>query len=127
MMFKHTSKGIVAPLHYQESNDCSVRSVANASGLSYEDCHFIMQDLGRVDGKTMGIQMAAAGCMKAGGKIFITESLNDYRLKQGVYVVFTQQHSFCLKDGEIIDITMPDLSDKLMGAFKFKQGEINGS
>lgn len=125
-MFKHSQKGVVAPLHHKELNDCSVRSIANASGLSYEDSHEIMKSLGRVDGKTLNIRMAAAGCMKAGGKIFITESLSDCRLKQGIYVVFTQQHSFCLRGGEIIDTTAPDLSDKLCGVFSFK-GETNGS
>lgn len=113
------SKGVTAPVDLREIDDCSVRSVANASGISYTDSWEIMKSLGRIQGKPMNIRMAAAGAMKAGGKIFICESLDDYRLKKGTYVVFLQQHSFCLKEGAIIDTTFPDLSDKLVGIFKF--------
>jgi hypothetical protein len=118
MSNKH-NKGVIAPNRYDESNDCSVRSVANASGKSYEEVHQIMKDLGRTNGLPMNVQKFAAGCMKTGGKLFICESLNDYRLKQGTYVVITQQHSFCLKDGGIVDTIKPDLSEKLLGIFKF--------
>jgi hypothetical protein len=118
-MFKLSHKGITAPKHFNEKNDCAIRAVANASGKSYEDVHQIMKDLGRTNGLPMNVRMAAAGVMRAGGKLFICESLNDYRLKQGIYVVITQQHSFCLKDGEIIDTIKPDLSEKLLGIFKF--------
>lgn len=118
-MFKLSHKGVTAPKHYNEKEDCSVRSVANASGKSYEEVHQIMKDLGRVNGLPFNIRLAAAGAMKAGGKLFITESLNDYRLLQGNYVVFQQQHSFALVNGEIIDTIKPNLSEKLMGIFKF--------
>lgn len=118
-MFKYNLKGQVAPKHLNEANDCSVRAVANASGKSYEEVHQIMKDLGRANGLPFNTRMAAAGAMKAGGKLFICESLNDYRLLQGSYVVFNQQHCFCLKDGEIIDTIKPNLSDKLLGIFKF--------
>lgn len=119
-MFKLSHKGVIAPKHSNEKDDCSVRAVANVSGKTYEEVHGIMKALGRVDGKPMDIRKAAAGAMKAGGKLFITESLNDYRLLQGNYVVFTQQHSFALVNGVIIDTSMPDLADKLMGVFYFK-------
>jgi hypothetical protein len=120
-MFKHYLKGKTAPPSYNESNDCSVRAVANASGKTYEECHAIMKALGRKDGQFMGMRMAAAGAMRAGGQLFITESLNDYRLRQGKYVVFVPQHCFALLDGEIVDIIQPDLSDKLLGIFYFKE------
>ena len=118
-MFKHSSKGVTAPKHLPEKEDCSIRSVANASGKSYEEVHRIMKELGRTNGLPMNVRMAAAGAMRAGGKLFICESLNDYRLKKGTYVVITKQHSFCLKDGEIIDTIKPNLSEKLLGVFKF--------
>lgn len=125
-MFKLSHKGITAPKHYNEKEDCSVRSVANASGKSYEEVHQIMKDLGRVNGLPFNIRLAAAGAMKAGGRLFICETLNDYRLLRGSYVVFTQQHSFALVNGEIIDTIKPDMSEKLMGVFYFK-GETNGN
>jgi hypothetical protein len=118
-MFKLTHKGVTAPKHLPEKEDCSVRSVANASDKSYEEVHQIMQDLGRTNGLPMNVRMAAAGAMRAGGKLFICESLNDYRLKKGTYVVITQQHSFCLKEGGIVDTIKPDLSERLLGIFKF--------
>lgn len=118
-MFKLSHSGVTAPKHYGEKDDCSVRSIANASGKPYEEIHSIMKSLGRMDGKPMNIRKAAAGAMRVGGKLFITESLEDYRLLQGNYVVFQQQHSFALVNGEIIDTIKPNLSEKLMGIFKF--------
>ena len=118
-MFKLSHKGVTSPKHYNEKDDCAVRAVANASGKPYEEVHSIMKSLGRLEGKPMDIRKAAAGVMKAGGKLFICERLNDYRLLQGNYVVFTQQHSFALVNGEIIDTIKPNLSEKLMGVFKF--------
>jgi hypothetical protein len=118
-MFKHSLKSKTAPASYNESKDCSVRAVANASGKSYEDVRIIMKALGRKDGQFMDMRMCAAGCMKAGGQLFITESLNDYRLKQGRYVVFVPQHCYALVDGEIHDTIKPNSSDKLLGVFKF--------
>lgn len=118
-MFKVKSKGVTAPMYLSESEDCSVRSVANASGKSYLECHEIMKNLGRVQGKSMNVKFAAAGAMRAGGKLLICESLDDYRLQSGTYIVFLQQHSFCLQDGQIIDTIKPDLSEKLIGIFKF--------
>jgi hypothetical protein len=118
-MFKLTHKGVTAPKHLPEKEDCSIRSVANASSKPYEEVHQVMKDLGRTNGLPMNVQKFAAGCMKTGGKLFICESLNDYRLKQGTYVVITQQHSFCLKNGGIVDTIKPDLSERLLGIFKF--------
>ena len=112
-------KGVVAPEGLNETEDCSVRSVANAAGIFYRDSWEIMKNLGRIQGKPMNVRMAAAGAMRAGGKLFICESLEDYRLKDGTYVVFMQQHSFCLKDNQIIDTIKPDLSEKLLGIFKY--------
>jgi hypothetical protein len=118
-MFNKQHKGVTAPSHYNESNDCSVRAVANASGKSYSECHAVMKALGRKGCQLMDIRMAAAGCMRAGGSLLIIESLSDYRLKQGKYVVFLPQHCFALINGEIVDTIQPDLSDKLLGVFKF--------
>ena len=112
-------KGVVAPEGLNETEDCSVRSVANAAGIFYRDSWEIMKNLGRIQGKPMNVRMAAAGAMRAGGKLFICESLKDYRLLQGNYVVFLQQHSFALVNGEIIDTIKPNISEKLMGVFKF--------
>jgi mannose-6-phosphate isomerase class I len=120
-MFKHYFKGMTAPASYNESNDCSVRAVANASGKSYEEVHAIMKALGRKDGQLMDMRMCAAGAMKAGGQLFIVESLSDYRLKQGKYVVFQPQHCFALINGEVVDTMQHSLSDKLLGIFIFKE------
>jgi hypothetical protein len=79
-----------------------------------------MKALGRKDGQFMDMRMCAAGAMKAGGQLFITESLSDYRLKQGKYVVFLPQHCFALINNEIVDTAQPCLSDSLLGLFVFK-------
>ena len=34
-MIKPTHKGVTAPSRYQEQNDCSVRSIANAKNITY--------------------------------------------------------------------------------------------
>ena len=113
-------KGITAPSHFSEANDCSVRALANATGHSYEDCHAVMKSLGRKDGQFMDMKMCAAGCFKMGGQLFIVESLDDYRLKQGKYVVFVQQHCYALIDGEVVDTIELSSSAKLFGVFNFK-------
>lgn len=112
-------KGSTAPSHYNESNDCSVRAVANASGLSYEVCHAIMQSLGRKNGQMFDTRMAAAGCMVARGKIKIVNTELS-QLNNGKYVIFQQGHCFAYIGGKIVDTVPVDTSKSIVGVFEFK-------
>lgn len=111
-------KGITAPSHYNESNDCSVRALANASGKSYKHCHEILKSLGREDGQQMDTRNAAAGCMRLGGKIKIV-GIKMSQLNSGKYVIFQMGHCFCLIDGKIIDTIPIDLEEEIIGVFEF--------
>ena len=119
-LVKPYSKGVLAPKGLSEKNDCSVRALANVTGMLYSDCHSIMKELGRKDKEMMDTRMAAAGMLRAGGKLFIVESLEDIRLNHGNYVVFQSGHCFTLIDGQVVDTIKPDMGAKLLGVFKFK-------
>lgn len=111
-------KGITAPSHFSEANDCSVRAVANAAGRSYEDCHAVMQRLGRGEGCSMDTRNAAAGCMRLGGRIKIV-NIELSQLNNGKYVIFHRNHCFAYIDGKIVDTVSIDLEEEIIGVFEF--------
>lgn len=139
-MFKLSHKGVTAPKHYNETNDCSVRSLANASGKTYEECHQIMKELGRVNGLPMDARNFAAGCLRAGGRLELlqidyferyqatTKNLKRYLpyMKTGKFVVILPHHSFAVVQGGIIDDRNIDENEIVLCVYKFKQGCANG-
>lgn len=116
-MIKPTHKGVTTPSSYQEQNDCSVRSIANASGVSYIGAHTLLSSLGRQSGCTTSDRNVAIACVTLGGKLklFQNDYIEQYQvvaktlkrylpyLQTGKFVVIMSNHTFCLTDGCIID------------------------
>lgn len=116
-MIKPTHKGVTAPSRYQEQNDCSVRSIANAKNITYEEAHNLLKSLGREDGSTTSDRNVAIACVKLGAKLklFQIDYIEQYQvvaktlkrylpyLQTGKFVAIMSNHTFCLIDGCIID------------------------
>ena len=118
----------------KEKNDCSVVALANATGKSYEDCHLLLKSMGRGDGCTVWSNIVAAACLREGGKINLFAI--DYReqyltpkrtfsryapyLKSGNFVVITQHHVFCVKDGAILDENKVADDEEVVSVYYFK-------
>lgn len=119
MLVKTHSKGALTPPALNESNDCSVRSLANATGKPYMECHTLMRSLGRLQGQTVDARLLAAACMRLGGKIKLIENLKDSRLNNGKYIIIQQGHCFSMINGAIIDTQPNDLDKQVLGIFEF--------
>lgn len=116
-MIKPTHKGATAPSNYQEQNDCSVRSIANASGVSYIGAHTLLSSLGRHSGCKTSDRNVAIACVTLGGKLklFHCDYIEQYQvvaktlkrylpyLQTGGFVVIMSNHTFAMVDGCIID------------------------
>lgn len=133
-MIKPTHKGVTAPSCYQEQNDCSVRSVANAKNITYEEAHNLLKSLGRVNACTTSDRNTAIACTTLGGKLKLFQ--NDYQeqyqivaktfkrylpyLQTGKFVVIMSNHTFCLIDGCIIDGRSIDENEIVTCVYEFK-------
>ena len=133
-MIKPTHKGVTAPINYQEQNDCSVRSIANAKNITYEEAHNLLKSLGREDGCTTSDRNVAIACVTLGGKLKLFH--NDYQeqhqivaktfkrylpyLQTGKFVVIMSNHTFCLIDGRIIDDRCINEAEITTCAYEFK-------
>lgn len=139
-MIKPTHKGVTAPSNYQEQNDCSVRSIANASGVSYGGVHTLLKSLGRKDGDTTSDRNVAIACVTLGGKLklfqidfqeqyqVVQRTLKRYLpyLQTGNFVVITSQHSFAMVNGDIIDNQEIDESEIVTCVYEFNKESKNG-
>lgn len=133
-MIKPTHKGVTAPSRYQEQNDCSVRSVANAKNITYEEAHNLLKSIGRVNGCTTSDRNLAIACTTLGGKLKLFQ--NDYQeqyqivaktlkrylpyLQTGKFLVIMSNHTFCLIDGCIIDDRSIDENEIVTCVYEFK-------
>lgn len=119
MLVKPHFKGVLAPKGLDEKNDCSVRSLANVTGMLYSDCHAVTERLGRGFGCSMDARNLASACMRLGGRIKLIDSLQDSRLNNGKFIIIQEGHCFAMIDGRIIDTQPNDLDKKLFGIFEF--------
>lgn len=134
-MIKPTHKGVTAPSHYQEQNDCSVRSIANAKNITYEEAHNLLKSLGREDGCTTSGAALAAACLRSGGKLKLfqidyierysshAQNLTRYLpyLQTMNFVVIMQQHAFAVVRGNIIDNREVSENEIVLGVYEFEQ------
>lgn len=118
----------------KEKNDCSVVSLANATGRSYEECYSLLESLGRKPNCTVNAQALAAACLRTGGRLKLFAC--DYReqflvpkrtykryapfLKTGNFVLITQHHAFCVKDAAILDEIRISNSEEVVSVYYFK-------
>lgn len=133
-MIKPKYKGAIAPSRYNEQNDCSVRSIANAKNITYEQAHNLLKSLGRKDGCTTSDRNVAIGCVTLGGKLklfqadyqeqyqVVAKTLKRYLpyLQTGVFVVIMSNHTFAMIDGAIIDDRAIDESGIVTCVYEFK-------
>ena len=132
-MIKPTHKGVTAPSRYQEQNDCSVRSIANAKNIPYEEAHNLLKSLGREDGCTTSDHNVSIACVTLGGKLKLfqndcierynphTQNLTRYLpyLQTGKFVVFMQNHTFAMIGGCIIDGSLIDENEIVTCVYEF--------
>lgn len=133
-MIKPTQAGVSAPNHYQETQDCSVRSIANASNQTYEEAHTLLKSLGRKNGCTVSGHTLAAACLRSGGrlKLFRTDFIEQYQIaqrnltrylpymKDGKFVVILPHHAFTVINGCIIDNQSTDEKETVISVYEFK-------
>lgn len=97
-----------------EDNDCSVRSLAAALDITYEEAHANLKKAGRKDhdGCTAKVVTKALEVSLEGPKFIHTQ---DKRLRptyaqwvkdhnEGTYIVFVTGHFFAVKDGMQLDM-----------------------
>lgn len=131
-MIKPLSIGKTAKL-FKEANDCTVRALANAAGMEYEEAHEILKNYGRknasycpdismheaylsADFCLFGIfgTTTAAKQMKntldENGSSYVhykgttlNTLLNSGKFNDGSYIFVNTQHAFAVVDGEVID------------------------
>ena len=133
-MIKPTHKGVDAPSRYQEQNDCSVRSIANANNCTYEQAHNLLKSLGRVNGCTTSDRNVAIACVTLGGKLklfhcdyqeqyqVVAKTLKRYLpyLQTGKFVVIMSNHTFALIDECIIDDRDINENEVVTCVYQFK-------
>ena len=119
-LVKPYSKGVLTPKGLSEKNDCSVRALANITGMLYSDCHAVTERLGRKFGCSMDARNLASACLRLGGKIKLIERLKDSRLNNGKFIIVQEGHCFAMIDGKIVDTQPNDLDKQVLGIFEFK-------
>jgi hypothetical protein len=117
-VFNKQLKGISAPKHYEESNDCSVRALANVTGKTYEDCHELTRRLGRADNMPMDARNLASACMRVDGKIKIVNNALS-QLRNGKFIVIQRGHCFAYIDGVVVDTDAVDTGKEIICVFSF--------
>ena len=110
-----------------ESNDCTVRALANSNGMAYDEAHLIMKTCGRADrkGARLGAVLDAFEKLKL-KPVFISTNTKDgrylrkhfnyqpwddgmslgkaiKRFNKGRYIALVDSHVVALVDGALID------------------------
>lgn len=92
-----------------ERNDCTVRAIAGAFDLSYEDAHEICKKYGRKDGQGFHIQAKLMSHLSKLYKIEVLDWAFDKRVRdvafyQSTCLVIVPGHIFCVKNGKNLDL-----------------------
>jgi hypothetical protein len=100
---------------HNEHNDCTVKALTAATGLSYDECHHALAKQGRKPRK--GCHFHTVGKRAAADLGFLMETMDwrdysaktmisaerDRRLAKGRYVLQVRAHVAALVDGKVID------------------------
>ena len=115
------AKGSRAPEFFEEKNDCAVRAIANACGVSYMKAHKICAEWGRAKRESMPVD-DFDGALKSTGKVkhvtsfkkdcFVIGKLSEKGVTlgkfvkendTGTWVVMLCDHLLVVEAGNIID------------------------
>ena len=101
---------------YREKNDCTVKAIALACGVSYGKAHRTLAKLGRQRGRGVTMATIAEALKRLGVTVNLYEALNhdaiDLTIKrfareyrEGNYIICTRAHAIAVREGELIDWT----------------------
>lgn len=128
-----------------EKNDCTVRALANVTGLSYDECHARMKEAGRKDCTGADAEYYFDVYMQSGAKqgyvvgktnkaLWIRRIFPDYKHikgmtvrtlveelqdKRGRYIAVTEGHALAIVDGFIIDKFNNPANKRVVALFRF--------
>ena len=98
---------ILRTLQMSETNDCTVRALADAYAVSYETAHTICKRHGRVDGNGFYIQSSVLPKLN----LTLIESAINMRVSSlfatldstKVYLCLVAGHIFCIRNGDPVE------------------------
>lgn len=111
--FVETDGGRKASTRSRQTNDCTVRAITVATGLSYDEVYDILADLGRKCSKGWGIpkqfdirgyrlQWQAFQAVKGERRMNPVRFCREY--PKGRYIGRTAKHVFAVIDGTVYDL-----------------------
>lgn len=127
---------------FSENKDCTVRALANASDLSYEECHSIFEMYGRKRKFGCKIAIFDKVYQQCGFELVdvfgTTDAAKHYRfyknihdiskgitlgkvvdvLHEGSYIVLIRGHALAIVDGEVIDTFASRAGSKVVAIYK---------
>ena len=119
-MMSTTSKAVwdtmaTASAKHGETNDCTVKALTAATGLTYDECHAALAKTGRKNRKgchwfiqgpkaaeALGFKMRRMDRNEYSAKTMITAE-RDRKLRTGNFVCQVSRHVAAVIDGEVID------------------------
>lgn len=109
-----------------EHNDCTVRALANATGLSYHDAYTLAADAGRKPGRGIHSKVLIARAKLRGlrfrklrfGQRTVARFIREY--PRGRFYVHVYAHAFAIVNGDVSDRT-GDMR-RITGAWEFIGG-----
>lgn len=126
-----------------EDNDCTVRALANATGMDYADAHALLKKHGRKDRRSVNHRTFISAYAEVGFEVMqvfgstrsareaerITEvkaskgcTLKNImpKLQHGVYIVNITGHALAVVHGKVIDTFSSPAGKRVIAVFKKK-------
>jgi hypothetical protein len=118
--------GTSPPSSYNEDSDCTVKALANAKGISYEEAHGCMQRIGRINGCGVNPIDAVALYRSEGFYVELfgtsqTTSQLKYQLTMGV------EHNKGTTLGKLMDTPKYKTGKHIVGLLGHVVALVNGS
>jgi hypothetical protein len=125
----------------REKDDCSVRALANAADIDYEDAHYCLKEHGRIFGEGVFFETYHRAYLSAGFELFgvygTTNSAKYIKhktkvqskpglvlsnllptIQDGAYIVMVSGHALAVIDGEIIDTERNKANKRVVAVYK---------
>jgi hypothetical protein len=126
-----------------ESNDCTVRALANATGMDYTDAHALLKKHGRKDRRGANYRTFIGAYAEAGFEVVsvhgstrsagVAERIAEVeaskgctlknimpKLQHGVYIVNITGHALAVVHGKVIDTFSSPAGKRVIAVFKKK-------